>query len=599
MMATAHHETQDVRTFEWTEGGAAGSPRNAGDRWAGRGPRPGPAASRRGRPSAGALALALVAFAVLAVGGALGTPLGPTHGSAIPQTSFPASTAASSWPQFHGDPMLDGVSTSVAPAGTVLYTVDLSKALGGLPGNPLGNDYPYQSSPSTDGSAVAVTLDNTVLTVSASNGALLWQRALPGGNGSGPVVNTPLWSNGQIILGQDGGPNNLVALDANNGTVAWSLQTPGGGNPMASSVTDVAGLLTVADLNGGFFLRPARALGPWTSAVTPGPAAYYATPSFAVVAGGGPTIILPDRGNRSLDAFTPGGTMLPGFPLAPRQQLDKLFSSAAIVNLTDPTGGGVSTWAIFGGEGGAAAPSHVYAVDLSAPSGILALTVPALGTGDSGVRGTPAVVATGAIISIYFGTRGGGVSHVDLSPFAAGGPSWNWVWNQSTAGPIDASPVIVGSEVLVPSEDGSLYAFALTDGTLLWRVSTGAPLYASPAVAGGTCWVVNANGVLTAVGGVLATTPPGGGGNTPKSGSISSNAALWTAVAAVAAVLVLALLVVYLRRRGKHGSGSKPASPPPATTATPGSSTSTWAPSPGPGSPSSSSAPASSPPGSP
>lgn len=518
--------------------------------------------SRHGRRSSRALTQAFFGTGLLAVTLVLVISLtGPAAALGAPHAS------SGSWPQFRGDPGLSGVSSSNPPGGTVLYTVDATRYTGQPVGSPLANDYPYQASPSTDGSRVLVVLDNEALSFQASNGSYQWKSLLSGGTGSGPVVSSPLIANGLVYLAQDGGPNVLEALYLNNGTMAWQSASPGGGNPVSASVVESAGSLAVADLAGGFYWTSPAAPGLWSAPTTPARAQYFATPSFGTVAGVGPAWIVPDRGNRSLDGWTPAGTVLPGFPVSSGVPLDRLYSSAALVNLT-MTGGTTSTWAIFGGEGGTGNPSHLYAVDVSSPSeGIFSLTIPALGTGDAGVRSTPAVVAAGGSASIYFADRAGTVSHVLLNPAALRSP-WSWVWNATTGGPVDASPVVVGGEVIVASEDGSVYGFDTSTGAQAWKVVTGAPIYASPAVASGICWVVNSNGVLTAIGGNGPSGSPGGGTPGGSSGGgganlLSSGGLMLMALAIVAIVVVAVVAIFLLRRRGGRSGGSHPGSPSP------------------------------------
>ncbi|MDE1879309.1 MAG: PQQ-binding-like beta-propeller repeat protein, partial [Euryarchaeota archaeon] len=165
-------------------------------------------------------------------------------------------------------------------------------------------------------------------------------------------------------------------------------------------------------------------------------------------------------------------------------------------------------------------------------------------------------------------SRAGTVSSVELDPFAATPRAqWTWVWNASTGGPVEASPVVVGGEVIAPSEDGNVYGLALGTGVQLWRVGTGAPIYASPALAGGVAWVVNANGLLTAIGGVGPSSPPGGSpGPSPTSDNSLASMAPWLIAAVAVAALALFLIVGYVRRRRRPhvGASASSGSPSPA-----------------------------------
>jgi hypothetical protein len=125
---------------------------------------------------------------------------------------------------------------------------------------------------------------------------------------------------------------------------------------------------------------------------------------------------------------------------------------------------------------------------------------------------------------------------------------------------VDASPVLVGGELIVPSEDGSVYAFAVGGGNLLWKVSTGAPIYGSPAVANGICWVINAYGVITAING----NGPGSPGNPLGPGVSPIGIFLLVVILAViAAVVVIIVVVIRYDRRHRQRYVPTTAVPPP------------------------------------
>ncbi|MFP3915499.1 MAG: PQQ-binding-like beta-propeller repeat protein, partial [Actinomycetota bacterium] len=56
-------------------------------------------------------------------------------------------------------------------------------------------------------------------------------------------------------------------------------------------------------------------------------------------------------------------------------------------------------------------------------------------------------------------------------------------WTYETAGPIVATPVAYGRNLLVPSTDGTLYALDMTTGRVAWTLRTEGRITASPAVA--------------------------------------------------------------------------------------------------------------------
>ncbi|MEA3209766.1 MAG: eukaryotic-like serine/threonine-protein kinase [Chthoniobacter sp.] len=59
------------------------------------------------------------------------------------------------------------------------------------------------------------------------------------------------------------------------------------------------------------------------------------------------------------------------------------------------------------------------------------------------------------------------------------------VWTFQTRGQVDSSPVVCGDAIIVGSQDGRLYCVSLADGTERWAYEVGAPLTASPAVSDG------------------------------------------------------------------------------------------------------------------
>ncbi len=62
------------------------------------------------------------------------------------------------------------------------------------------------------------------------------------------------------------------------------------------------------------------------------------------------------------------------------------------------------------------------------------------------------------------------------------------IWQFSTRGKVDSSPVICGDAVVVGSMDGRIYCVSLNDGRERWVYELGAPVVASPAVVDG--WIV-------------------------------------------------------------------------------------------------------------
>jgi outer membrane protein assembly factor BamB len=69
-------------------------------------------------------------------------------------------------------------------------------------------------------------------------------------------------------------------------------------------------------------------------------------------------------------------------------------------------------------------------------------------------------------------------------------------WSFLTDGRVDASPVVVGKRVYIPSLDGKLYVLDAAKGTLLTKYTVGGQVSASPAVAGDRLVIGNDQGIV-------------------------------------------------------------------------------------------------------
>ena len=57
------------------------------------------------------------------------------------------------------------------------------------------------------------------------------------------------------------------------------------------------------------------------------------------------------------------------------------------------------------------------------------------------------------------------------------------LWEFTTKGRVDSSPVVVGQRVFVGSADGRIYGFDLATGEKVWEYECGGALVGSPAAA--------------------------------------------------------------------------------------------------------------------
>ena len=79
------------------------------------------------------------------------------------------------------------------------------------------------------------------------------------------------------------------------------------------------------------------------------------------------------------------------------------------------------------------------------------------------------------------------------------------LWEFSTRGMVDSSPVVVGNRVFFGSQDGRIYGLDRRSGKEVWRYEAGGKIVASPAVAGGRLVIGSDSGHLYCFGGPSST----------------------------------------------------------------------------------------------
>jgi outer membrane protein assembly factor BamB len=166
-----------------------------------------------------------------------------------------------------------------------------------------------------------------------------------------------------------------------------------------------------------------------------------------------------------------------------------------------------------------------YALNLRTGAKTWELSVGAI-AGTGVLRSTAALVGT----TLYVG-YGRGVLAVDA---VTGAKVWSTQDHGLTTAEVVSSPAVTGAPgsqvVLVADVGGKVYAFKLSDGTLLWSYDAGQLIYSSPGVAAGAFYLTSENGFLYSFapgGGTsgrpdTATTFPTGGATIPNpSGSLT------------------------------------------------------------------------------
>src|SRR4051812_26066505 len=63
------------------------------------------------------------------------------------------------------------------------------------------------------------------------------------------------------------------------------------------------------------------------------------------------------------------------------------------------------------------------------------------------------------------------------------------LWTAKTGGAVKGSAAISGGRVYVGNEDGTVFAFKLSDGTKIWEFKTEGAIESTPCIAGGSLFI--------------------------------------------------------------------------------------------------------------
>ncbi len=318
---------------------------------------------------------------------------------------------------------------------------------------------------------------------------LLWKYSLE----KGSFVSTPVIADGVVFIGDLDGT--VHAIDLQTGQKKWKFKdpTPQVGFNTTAAVKD--GLVYLGDEDGVFFCLDATSGEKKWSYKTDGEinsaANFYH--DYVLFGSQDATLYCLDRNSgKEIWKHTIGDQIR----CSPTVAEDRCFLAGCdgklhVVNLEN------------GEETGA--------VDIQAPTG-----------------STPA--AAGRLI--YFGTEGATFFCIDWKQLT---PIWNWkdrvhsypirssaaltsaavifggrdkmvhamdpksgdkLWNFSTKGRIDGSPVVAGQRVFVGSADGRIYGLDLKSGEKVWDYEAGGSFVGSPAVAAARLVIASNAGVI-------------------------------------------------------------------------------------------------------
>jgi outer membrane protein assembly factor BamB len=444
-------------------------------------------------------ALLLVCFA--GVWGPFGPSVRPHHGSGRFVVFANTSLPGPAWPEFHATPNLTGYSPNsslnASNAGTlgVAWASDLYGA---------ALDSPVVAFDGVLGTYVVYvgTETGNLLALRASDGSDVWSTWL-----GSPLRAAPVVSNGSVYVATFSNPE-ILKLNATTGAVecAYFAPAPIEGSPVVVTPPGGNSTLYVGTLDSGSSSGPFLAVRTgnctleWSFTRYRSPTGSWDGVSYAVNATGTPMVLFgtsdPDSTVYALNALN--GTKLWNFSTydPPPSHADV----AAGVTVSAPGAIGFSDGVGFTDN----KDGFVYALNLSDGNASWNTSLGAAihATGQS--RSTPALAGTNLVL-------GYGEGLVDLN---ATNGQVRWHYQDPTASEVLSSPAVAGppgAAVAVAGDvGGSVEVVNATSGALLWTYSTGAYITASPAVVGGEILLPSANGFLYAfaAGAGLEANPP-------------------------------------------------------------------------------------------
>ncbi len=517
----------------------------------------------------------LIAFALL-VGIA-----GVVAAASPSRTAVPASVGLSStaydWPEFHHDPGLTGVSADPALSASTDSTLGIKW---------VANTYgPLLASPVT---TFDVALNRTVAYIGndlgffsaydATNGALLWSRAL-----TGPIDNTATISNGAVWIAAGGV---LYKLDESTGSTLCTAAIPGKAQSDAVIATPPGGTPTVFQT----VLDTATADGPLTAVNVADCKTKFSWNSY--VAHGGswsPASAGVDKNGRGLVLFGSSDPDSTVYAIDESTGLEAWHFTTINATANNDVGSGpvVSPPGVNGFADGvvyvAGKDGYVFALDLTTGLEIWQYHFGADSTHPHGGQGTVALDGTTLVIDF-----GAGVEAIDVHGSLTTPPVRLWKDDFGTAAVI-SSPAIIGSPgneaVAFGDPSGSFRVVRFSDGSPILQMSLPGFVVSSPADANGSLVVGDSQGLVYDFG-------PGGEQsvsaatviNAPADGSSVANSGAVAIQGTATAATGVAQVHVAVREDNPKGSWwnattstwSPTPTPNPAILGSPGSASTTW-----------------------
>lgn len=295
-----------------------------------------------------------------------------------------------------------------------------------------------------DGERAYLSGGSFVYAVDVNTGAEVW-RFPAEADGNYTFFATPvLTEDGQLLIGSEGKSHAFISINPATGKENWTESFMGAkGKWVAAPLVfneriyapNTDGFLYILDMEGKPASEPIELGGSlWSAPVTDGNLLYIASLDHHL------HIIDPVNGvlNEPVDL----GGAIPASPA-----------------LTD---------------GGVIVGSFTSNIDFVSSSGEHEV----LATASNWVWGTPALVDE----TLYYADLSGNVFSLDL---ATGSQNWGTL---QPDGPIAASPLVVGEQIYIATEEGTFYALD-RDGKIVWEKVTGGKIYTTPAISGETILV--------------------------------------------------------------------------------------------------------------
>lgn len=472
------------------------------------------------------------------------------HSAASPDTT------AASWPEFHGDHRLTGVSSDPA-----ISTADAS-TLGvrwmthtGAPG--------FTSPVTAFDASLHATLafvGNTngyFEAINTANGSIVWSDAFGVPLYSSPAVHgNDVWM-GTFVSGRvyklnatTGATKCSVSLGTGTMMGSFAFATPPGGRP-----TVYFGVLDNGQVSGPIkAVDEATCKVEWSSVPYPQLSGIWAPESYGVDAKGEPLTLVgtsdPDSTVYALDART-------GKKVWSNQNLHpKVNDVGAGLTISPPGKNGYADGvAYYPGQDGL-----LYAIDLTTGKTLWTFNFRAATTASPFKGGRATAALAGRTLVIGTGT---GVMAVDA---VTGKQIWDSAKTMAPGTETVSSPLVTGppgKQVVVYGDmNGVVHVLSLASGTSLFSFTTGAYIMASPAETNGRILIQSGDGFLYSfgLGGATSTsypstkiTSPASGTTVPNPNSGTSTRANLTVTGTGTAAHTGANVRVEIQRNGPNG----------------------------------------------